>query len=414
VEEQLAQWACTVCTYLNEPNHLFCAMCRTQRPGERSEPKVPAEQPKAREEQPKAPAEHWRAHSQLAKSRTWHGRVRSEQPKAPSELPRAYTEQPKLRNEDFKELSAQPIARAKRLPEPVASTLVQTKQSFEGQHIMQQSSNSTTGNARKSIPEDEAVRESEIEHKSLEELYYRKEGENVPNVVEVSSNSTTGKVRKSIPEDEAVRESEIEHTSLEELYDQKEGDNVTNVVEVSPTNRRRALSVLSEADKDKELEWSSFEDESFEEEMTADFQRRIIGQTVAALKIKGGASCLSTLAEIANNLRFNDARCRTIITTGRKFKTRSFFIHKEAVGAIEAIGFVPVGSQNEVFAWDPEFSALSIEEIIEAVDKHRKINTNARSEMSFMTADTEEINSIHKAFGEEDQQTEMGVHIMSE
>jgi len=340
-----------------------------------------------RQEQPKAPIHHSKPSSELANARTEQNIIHSD---ARSNLPKAYTEQPKARQ--------QPAAYSKQLPEPVASWRVQSKPAVETQRLTQQSYKSNSG--RRSIPQDE-VKKSDVPH------------------------SLTGLEQAITKLGEAVRDSESDNGSLEELYDQKEGDSTTNVLEMAPPNRRH-LSVYSGAvEKDEELEWSSFQEESFEEEMTADFQRRIIAQTLAALKIKGGASCLSTLAEIANNLRFKDVRYRTIVTTGRKFKTRSFFIHKEAVGAIEALGFVPVGSRNEVFAWDPEFSALSVEEIIEAVDKPRKSNmanidfprnsfNNVRSEMSFMTVDTEEINAIHDAFGDEDQRTELGVHAMSE
>jgi len=376
VEEQLVQWACMICTYLNEPNHLVCAMCRTQRAGNQNEPKAVGEQPEARQEQPKAPVEYSRARSELANARTEQHNIRSE---VRSDLPKAYTEEPKARQ--------QPIARSKQLPEPVASRRVQPKPTVETQRITQQSYKNSTG--RRSIPEDEAKKSD------------------VPR-------SLTGLEQAITKLGEAVRDSESDNGSLEELYDQKEGDSAINILQVPPPNSRVLSAYSGAIEKDAENEWSSFEEESFEEEMTADFQRRIIGQTLAALKIKGGASCLTTLAEIANNLRFKDVRYRTIVTTGRKYKTRSFFIHKEAVGAIEALGFVPVGSQNEVFAWDPEFSALSVEEIIEAVDKPRKSNMNVRSEMSFMTVDTEEINAIHDAFGDEDQRTELGVHVMSE
>jgi len=338
-------------------------MCATKRASKKKAPKVRAEQPKARAELPKARTE-----------------VRSEQPSSIYDKPKARSVQ-QVRPKTYSE--QQPIVRSKPQPQPVASkvfSMSQAEVAAQRRALQQhQSNNGSAINAGRSIPEAKG------------------------NKSDVPRNLTGI--------EQAGRDSESDNGSLEELYDQKEGDNGSN--NVSPPNRRHLSVYQGPNEKDEELEWSSFEDESVEEEMTAEFQRRIIGQTVTALKIKGGASCLATLVEIASNLRFKDVRFRTIVTTGRKFKTKSFFIHKEAVGAIEAIGFVPVGSKNEVFAWDPAFSPLSVEEIIEAVDKPRRNNV-LNNEMSFMTVDTEEINAIHDAFGEEDQRVEGGVHIMSE
>ena len=112
-EEQLVQWPCSICTYLNEPNHVICEMCFTQRAGKKSKPKAQPQQPKAHVEQPKAQSLKFNARSEQSKARA---------------LPK-----------ECKSNSDQGIARSdQQLPEPVASSRAVNNAVVDSQRIVQQ------------------------------------------------------------------------------------------------------------------------------------------------------------------------------------------------------------------------------------------------------------------------------------